>query len=203
MGAAILELVADREYRPGSESDFDQLYRDERGKLLQTVRAIVGDDAEDCVQDAFVQAFRNWGSYRPEAPASAWLHRIAINRAISVRRRQKLRDVTETVRRLGRPEAPPDPGQTAESIDLARVLRKLPPRQAAVIVLRHLHGYSNREIGVALAVPERTVASRLAAAKAKLLMEMGQESVPAAVSLTSGRHSALAPDPTLGQVQSG
>ncbi|HUY09027.1 MAG TPA: RNA polymerase sigma factor [Candidatus Dormibacteraeota bacterium] len=187
------------EYRPGSEADFDRLYRDERGKLLQTIRAIVGEDAEDCVQDAFVEAFRNWRSYRPEAPASAWLHRIAINRAISMRRRQKLRSATEMVRRLGRPEAQPDPGQMATSFDLARALRRLPPRQAAVIVLRHLHGYSNRDIGVALGVPERTVASRLGAAKVKLLIELGPESSRASVPEPSLRHIPLMADSRAGQ----
>lgn len=195
--------MADREYRPGSESDFDQLYRDERSKLLQTLRAIVGDEAEDCVQDAFVQAFRNWGRYRPDAPASAWLHRIAINRAISVRRRLQLRDVAETVRRLGRPEAQFGPGQTEGSIDLARALRKLPPRQAAAIVLRHLHGYSNREIGVALGVPERTVASRLAAAKARLLIEIGREPSRVGVPGPPMRPTPLASETTLGQVPGG
>jgi len=39
-------------------------------------------------------------------------------------------------------------------------------------VLRHYHGYTNREIGEALGVPERTVASRLAAAKARLRVEL-------------------------------
>jgi RNA polymerase sigma-70 factor (ECF subfamily) len=52
----------------------------------------------------------------------------------------------------------------------------LPPRQAAIIVLRHLHGYSNREIAAALGIPERTVASRLLAAKAKLRTSLDEKS---------------------------
>ena len=51
---------------------------------------------------------------------------------------------------------------------LFNALRKLPPKQAAAIVLRHHHGYTNREIAAALEIPERTVASRLIAAKARL-----------------------------------
>ena len=54
-------------------------------------------------------------------------------------------------------------------------LRKLPPKQSAAIVLRHVHGYTNREIGAALGIPERTVASRLAAAKEKLRNELDWE----------------------------
>ena len=49
-----------------------------------------------------------------------------------------------------------------------RELRKLPTKQAAALVMRHYHGYSNREIAVALGVPEQTVASRMAAARKQL-----------------------------------
>ena len=144
------------EYQPGSAADFDRLYRDFRGRLLQTVTAIVGDpaEAEDCVQEAFERAYLAWAKFRPEAPAQAWLHRIAINVAISHRRRQAMRQVGETIRRLGRPEVAPDVGVAAGTMDLLRGLQKLPPRQAAVIVLRHLHGYSNREIALSLGVPD-------------------------------------------------
>ncbi len=52
--------------------------------------------------------------------------------------------------------------------DLATALAKLPPEQAAVVVLRHYHGYTNRAIAQAIGVPERTIASRLMMAKHKL-----------------------------------
>jgi RNA polymerase sigma-70 factor (ECF subfamily) len=57
-------------------------------------------------------------------------------------------------------------------MDLHAALRRLPPDQAFVIVLRHHHGYSNREIAGALGLPESTIASRLAAAKARLRAEL-------------------------------
>ncbi len=162
------------QYRPGSDVDFERLYRDCRGRLLQTVTAVVRDptEAEDCVQETFERAYGAWPKFRPEAPAAAWLHRIAINVAISHRRRQSLRQVGETVRRLGRPSPAPDAASSTDTLDLVEVLRRIPPRQAVVIVLRHLHGYSNREIATALGVPERTVASRLAAAKRRLVADL-------------------------------
>lgn len=49
-----------------------------------------------------------------------------------------------------------------------RALRKLPTKQAAALVLRHFHGYSNREIAASLGVPDQTVASRLTAARKQL-----------------------------------
>ena len=96
------------------------------------------------------------------------MHRIAINTAISYQRYSRMREVGQVIKRLGRPALPADPGSVAERSDLFNALRKLPPKQAAAIVLRHHHGYTNREIAAALDVPERTVASRLIAAKARL-----------------------------------
>jgi len=96
------------------------------------------------------------------------VHRIAINTAISYQRYSRMREVGQVIQRLGRPPLPADPGSVAERSALFNALRKLPPKQAAAIVLRHHHGYTNREIAAALDVPERTVASRLIAAKARL-----------------------------------
>ncbi len=124
--------------------------------------------AEDCAQETFERAFRNWAGWKPDAPVEAWLHRIAINVAISDRRHQRIRQPVEIIRRLGRPAPAPNPSDVAERSDLFRALRKLPPKQAAALVLRHYHGYSNREIAAALRVPEPTIASRLAAARKQL-----------------------------------
>lgn len=129
--------------------------------------------AEDCTQEAFERAFRSWKRWRPDAPAEAWLHRIAINVAISARRRDRLREVGAVIRRLGRPVSPPDPAALAERSEVFGALRRLPPKQAAVIVLRHYHGYTNREIAQSLGVPERTIASRLAAARKLLQVNLG------------------------------
>jgi RNA polymerase sigma-70 factor (ECF subfamily) len=131
---------------------------------------VLGDKAaaEDCAQDTFERAYRNWSSWRPEAPVEAWLHRIAINVAVSDRRRYRLRQAGELVRRLGRPSSPPDPTALAERSELIRALQKLPTKQAAALVLRHFHGYSNREIAASLGVPDQTVASRLSAARKQL-----------------------------------
>jgi RNA polymerase sigma-70 factor, ECF subfamily len=138
---------------------------------------VLGDRAaaEDCTHDAFEKAYRSWPAWRNDAPAEAWIHRIAINTAISYQRYSRMREVGQVIKRLGRPGTPPDPGSVAERSDLFNALRKLPPKQAAAIVLRHHHGYTNREIAAALDIPERTVASRLIAAKARLRQILDSE----------------------------
>jgi len=140
------------QYQPGSEADFERLYQTSYGRILGTLTALLGDRAaaEDCCQDAFERAYKKWDTWQP------------------YRRKMKLREVGEVIRRMGRPEGPPDPQEEIERRDLAIALGKLPPKQAAATVLRHYHGYTNRAIAQALGIPERTVASRLAIAKQRL-----------------------------------
>lgn len=161
-------------YEPGSDEDFNRLYRDSQARILRTLVAMLGDvgAAEDCVQDAFVKAYRAWPRWKPDAPAEAWLHRIAIRVAISHRRRERLRDAGSLILRLGR-SADEDPQQEVEGHDLLDALRRLPADQSAAVVLRHHHGYSNREIATALGIPESTVSARLNAAKRKLREDLG------------------------------
>lgn len=160
-------------YRPGVKEDFDRLYRSTYQRIFATLMLILRNPAaaEDATQEAYLRAFAGWARWKQVAPAEAWLYRIALNVAFTHRRRERLHEIAEVLRRLGRPK-PPDPAELAES-DLIRELRALPPKQAAAIVLRHVHGFTNREVGAALNVPERTVASRLAAAKKRLRSRLG------------------------------
>jgi len=173
---SIEELATRERYEPGSDADFERLYRNTYHRILGTLIALLRDraTAEDCAQETFERAYRSWRTWRPDAPVEAWLHRIAINVAISDRRHQRLRQAGEMIRRLGRPAPGPDASVLAERSDLIRAIKKLPTKQAAALVLRHYHGYSNREIASALGVPEQTVASRLAAARKQLQAVLGR-----------------------------
>ena len=166
--------MSELKYKPGSVEDFDRLYQSSFNRVLYTIYGVLGDRAaaEDCTQDAFVRAFKAWKAWKPDAPAEAWLHRIAINVAYNNIRQRRMREVGELVRRLGRPAPGEDPAKLAEGGELFRAIRKLPPDQAAAVVLRHHHGYTNREIAFALGAPESTVASRLAKAKGRLREEL-------------------------------
>jgi RNA polymerase sigma-70 factor (ECF subfamily) len=180
-------------YEAGNEADFERLYQASYGKILGTLTAMLGDRAaaEDCAQDAFERAYKKWPTWQPLAPAEAWVHRIAINAAVSYQRKMRLREVGEVIRRIGRPGVAPDPQVLAENSDLAAALSKLPPKQAAAIVLRHYHGYTNRAIAQALGIPERTVASRLAVAKQRLREMLKHSYGPEADMEESDRRPAL------------
>ena len=169
-------MVIDKQaqsYRPGSKDDFDRLYRSTYQRIFATLVIILKSPAasEDATQEAYLRAFRAWRTWKQDAPAEAWLFRIALNVAFTQRRRERLFEIGAILQRLGRP-AEPDPTDSMQS-DLVRELRSLPPKQASAIVLRHLHGFTNREIATVLNVPERTVASRLAVAKGHLRSRLG------------------------------
>jgi RNA polymerase sigma-70 factor (ECF subfamily) len=161
-------------YRPGSASDFDRLYRNTYPSLKRTLTAVLGDSAaaEDCVQDAFVRAFKAWPRWRPEAPAEMWVQRIALNRAFTYRRKMALREIGQVIRHLGRPEHTPDPADTPEWSELKRALRRLPAKLAAVVVLRHYHGYTNRDIAQLAGVSERTVGTRMSEGLRRLRVDL-------------------------------
>jgi len=180
-------------YKPGDHDDFDRLYRACYPRLLRILYAITGDaaSAEDCVQEAFVRAFAAWPRFKPDRPAEAWIHQIAVNTAISYRRRARLRGVGEVIRRLGRPGAGRDPAETASQSDVVKALTSLPPKVAADFVLRYVHGYNNREIAHLEGVSERTIGARLSQAREELARRLGPEwrgELP-----TSETHSVVLP----------
>jgi RNA polymerase sigma-70 factor (ECF subfamily) len=151
-------------YKPGSRADFDRLYRSSYARVVRTLVGVVGsrEAAEDCTQEAFTRALRAWSRWHGEVPAEAWLHRIAVNTAISYRRREQIRALPSILRRLGVPAPHPDPADSAHSRTVVSELRRLPPKHSAALVLRYYHGYTNREIAAAVGVSERTVGQRIA-----------------------------------------
>jgi RNA polymerase sigma factor (sigma-70 family) len=164
-------------YTPGVQADFDRLYRASFTRVVRTLAGVVGslEAAEDCAQEAFTRAYRAWPNWSGTVPAEAWLYRIAVNTAISYRRREQIRALPSLLRRLGGVPVSPDPVDHAETGTLLSELRRLPPKQAAAVVLRFYHGYSNREVAEALGVSERTVGQRISDALVKLRNRLGED----------------------------
>jgi len=158
MGAGRDERAWVRGAQQGSASDLEALFRAHWPRAFRAAYLIVHDAAaaEDIAQESFLAALRALDRFDRRRPFGPWLHRIVVNRAIDWTRARRLRAEAE----LGETHpAPPD----AEPLDgtLLAALRALPPDQRAVIVLRHLLGYTPGEIAKALALPRGTVNSRL------------------------------------------
>src|SRR5450759_1280372 len=104
--AASSQSSPDTRYRPGVKEDFDRLYRATYQRVFASLVLILRNPAaaEDATQEGYLRAFKAWKSWKQEAPAEAWLYRIALNVAFTHRRRERLNEIGEVIRRLGRRE---------------------------------------------------------------------------------------------------
>ena len=117
-------------------------------------------DAEDAVQDVFLQLLVKAPRFRDGEHEKAWLIRATLNRASDIRRGRRDDVPLEEV------DAPAD--QAPDYGPLLSAVRALPPAYSAVIHLYYYEGYSIKEIASALALPVPTVGTRLARGRERL-----------------------------------
>jgi RNA polymerase sigma-70 factor (ECF subfamily) len=153
------EPVLVRAAQRGSAEAFAELFRRHWPRAHRAAWLVVHDAtaAEDVAQEAFLAAVRSLDRFDRRRPFGPWLHRIVVNRAIDYARARELR--REVAVAASDPVAPPD--RTAPAADLLAALAALPPDQRAVIVMRHLLGFTPGEIATSLGLPRGTVNSRL------------------------------------------
>lgn len=173
-------------FEPGSDEDFDRLYRLTYPGLVRALTLIIGssDAAEDCVQEAFVRAYSAWPRWQPTAPAGAWMYRIAVNTAYSYLRRRRLQSIAQTLLMRSQKTAE-DPADWITRSGLVAALKELPLRQRSAIVLRYHSGYAVGDLARMLGVTERTVARDLNAALTRLRKTLGEQwGIPSPISPT-------------------
>lgn len=170
---------------------FEALMRRYNTRLFRTARAILKDDAEaeDAVQDAYLDAYRHIGGYRGTAQLGTWLVRIAANHALMrLRRRKRDRAVVPFRRGTdGDPAAVPEPedrdaeapSTTAWRGEIRRLLEQrvdeLPVDFRTVFVLREVEEMSVDETAEALGIPAATVRTRLFRARALLRAALARD----------------------------
>src|SRR5438105_4838357 len=119
-------------------------YRDELQAFAFRLLGSV-EEAEDCVQSAYLAAVRN-----PQSPenARAWLYRVTHNLAVNELRRRA---------RAPKPEKPEVSGTGTDDAALERALARLPEHQRTILLLRYTHGLSFEEIAHVLDRPAATL----------------------------------------------
>jgi RNA polymerase sigma-70 factor (ECF subfamily) len=169
----------------GEPRAFELAMRRNNQLLYRTARSILRDDndAEDCVQEAYLQAFRAIDTFRGESKLSTWLTRIVINQALERMRKRKredadvsLENVLDIDSRLAvdigehvRPEQPEALAMREEVRELLeRHIDKLPAAFRTVFVLRALEEFSVEETAASLGIPEATVRTRFFRARSLL-----------------------------------
>ncbi|HUB67798.1 MAG TPA: sigma-70 family RNA polymerase sigma factor [Candidatus Methylacidiphilales bacterium] len=133
-------------------------------------------DAEDCVQDAYLRAYKAFPRFRG-GDGKAWLMTIVRNVCYTairkLRRHETPESFDENIHQATDDTATTEEfRQKANAETLRRGLERLPPEFREMIVLHDLEGHSYKEIAAIVAVPIGTVMSRLARAREKLRVEI-------------------------------
>jgi RNA polymerase sigma-70 factor (ECF subfamily) len=162
----------------GNAALFELLMRRHNERVYRAARAILRDEqeAEDVMQQAYVNAFANLHQFKHEARFSTWLLRIVVNEALKRARRdgrfEHLADEPSTVEPMLFSRPTPDPEGQALAGELRGLLEwaidKLPDGTREVFVLRDVEGLSTIEVGDALGVSADVVKTRLSRGRAAL-----------------------------------
>lgn len=148
------------------------------------------DEARDAAQETFISAYRNLKNFRGDAKVSSWLHRIAVNQCLTVKRRAKTRseeyldeETNETERVFVAPlkQIPSNRTEEAERLLIVRqAVGSLPMELRQVVVMKEFEEMTFQEISETLELPLSTVKSRLYTALKQLRMKL--ERIPIEVS---------------------
>jgi RNA polymerase sigma-70 factor (ECF subfamily) len=173
--------------RAGDTHLFEILMRRYNQRLFRAARAILQNDAdaEDAVQQAYLNAYRHLAQFEGRAKFSTWLTRIAVYEALARRRRSRNRPVEsndeEQVKHVASQTA--DPERQAYDAQLGSLLEAalatLPRGYRSVFMLREVDGLNTADTARQLRLSEGTVKTRLHRAKG-LLQRRLQGVTPAA-----------------------
>jgi len=186
---------------------FDRLYREHVDRIYRFAQRMCGqaDDAQDLVQDTFLNAYRGLKTFRGDAQISTWLYAIASRACIRMRRKRKgeperelsLDEFIPTSEGEFRLQIPTDgltPEEALENKELRRALhqaiQKLPKKYRLVLVLRDMEGLTAKEVGSIMGLNERAVKSRLHRARLFVRRELSARGIaeaphPAHATVTS------------------
>ena len=167
----------------GNTAAFGDLVRKYQDRLFHSISHVLGSlhDAEDVLQETFVQAFLKLESFQRTAAFYTWIYRIAFNTAISLRRRKSARISIDQLHAIAG-EEPHDPGpppdgrlrqqERADQVQVA--LAALTEEHRTVLVLRDMDDCSYEEIAEILDLPVGTIRSRLHRARSQFKEQMKQ-----------------------------
>jgi len=155
---------------------FEALYRLHVDKVYGLCLRMTGNvsEAEDCTQEAFIQAWKKMDKFRGDSAFSTWIHRIAVNAVLgrirkSKREQDRIQAVTDTEpTRVATSD-------TGELQDLAEAVDRLPEKARHVFVLNAVYGYSHNEAASMLGIAAGTSKAQLHRARRLLAQQLEEQ----------------------------
>jgi len=151
----------------GETALFEVIMRRHNQRLYRTVRAILGGDAdaEDAMQDAYVQAYRNLAQFEGRSSLATWLTRIAVNQCLSRLRKHRHIYPIDTELEMKMTEKMDDgrPGPEKQMLNrevrhvLELAIEQMPARYRSVLILRDVEGLSTAEAAESLGMSVEAV----------------------------------------------
>ena len=162
--------------RAGSRNAQFELYKLYATAMYNIALRIVNDDAEaeDVLQEAFLDAFNRIADFRQETTFGLWLKQIVINRAINYLRKRKAEFVSLEEVEIAEEPANDYEETTLKVEEIKVAMNELPDGYRTVLTLYLFEGYDHEEIAHILKITENTSRSQYMRAKRKLnsLLEM-------------------------------
>ena len=162
--------------RRGDAPAFEELYRHQSGKLYNVAFRMLGSaaDAEDLLQDVFLQVHRQIHTYRGEAALGTWIYRMCVNACLDHFRsrqghQQKATDFFDDLDMV-EPVANRtwQPDRALDRLDLEAAIDRLPPSYRMAFVLHDVEGHAHHEIADMLGIQTGTSKSLLHKARLRL-----------------------------------
>lgn len=150
-----------------------ELYRLYAKGMFSVAMRIVNHqtEAEDVLQDAFVDAFQKLPEFRQESSFGAWFKQIVVNKALNQLRQRKVQwlDIDTVVEDISWQTTNDDPDIHYDVARIQRGIQQLPDGYRTVLSLYLLEGYDHEEIAEILGVAESTTRTQYMRAKKKLM----------------------------------
>ncbi|MFB3902997.1 MAG: RNA polymerase sigma factor [Acidobacteriota bacterium] len=169
----------------GETALFEVIMRRHNQRLYRTVRAILGsdDEAEDVMQDVYVQAYRNLAQFEGRASLATWLTRITVNQCFSRLRKRRHFYPIDTEREMKMIERMDDgrPGPEKQMLNrevrhvLELAIEQMPARYRSVLILRDVEGLSTAEAAESLGMSVEAVKVNLHRGRAYLRKALEQK----------------------------
>ncbi len=152
---------------------FESLYRLHVDRVYGLCLRMTGNpsEAEDCTQEAFIQAWNKLSKFRGDSAFSTWMHRIAVNSVLGrMRKARRELDRIQAVTDIS--PVPETVGDSGNFEDLQNAVDDLPEGARHVFVLHAVYGYSHDETGGMLGIAAGTSKAQLHRAKRLLAQQL-------------------------------